>query len=519
MVIARFIAWRTRIVRRMVSRSHHGRGPSVALLIAALLLALSAIVGAWWSSRDTPSIAPGLRGDGLAGSGDAGSGVLPDAADGDAIEAQRTDATAAAIAGARDARPTPWLKDAPTPAAERRSPASVIELRGQLVNEHGRKLDEEQLRAAAAGEFPRVWLTQHQRRFAEFGRTPAGSLRVEFVPPIDRTGFAAEVTIGARRFATSVDPEEPAPFQLRIEFSAIEAASSAATIVIRPAPQTVNANDRFVTLYRGAVRRAATIEDAGRARFATLDAGRWRGVVCIEGALPMEFDLELGERDDRELLVELQPGFRIVGEAAWDGLEVRLPPAVVVAERVEAVGATAIERARLQGAFVALGGDGSFELGPLPAGEWRLQMLRKDGVVAVLHEQVVVLGGREVEHVSWRIAPVRPPTRIVRLLLEWPATQPRDSQSLFVAARGLVATFLGADGAVVGRGMIDPGASAVPQLELPLGATALELVWRDQTGGLLLDSDVGITHVALPRVVQEGKSQDLKVTLATAPRD
>jgi hypothetical protein len=217
---------------------------------------------------------------------------------------------------------------------------------------------------------------------------------------------------------------------------------------------------------------------------------------------------------DRELLIELAPGFRIAGVAAWDGLEAPLPRAIAI------VTSLAGGDASLTGASAQLGGDGSFELGPLPAGEWRLQILRVDKVTDVLHESVVTLGGREVERLDLRIAVRRPATRFVRLLIEWPREQPRDDVGFAAVRRALLATFLGADDVVVGRSLVaDPRSPRQLLLALPEGATVLELAWREFAGALLLDSGVAVTRVPLPRVVQDGKSQDLKVELAAAPRD
>ncbi len=117
------------------------------------------------------------------------------------------------------------------------------------------------------------------------------------------------------------------------------------------------------------------------------------------------------------------------------------------------------------------------------------------------------------------ITPQRPPTRIVRLLLEWPAEAPRAANEQIIVPRLLLATFRGPGDTVVGRGFADPRSRTPPELELPHGAVALELEWRDSVNELLLDSGVAPTRVLLPRVVQEGRTPDLRVALVAAPRD
>ncbi len=393
-----------------------------------------------------------------------------------------------------------------------------VEVTGALADEHARPLDEPTLTAAAAGTIPRVWLVQRGARLAEFTRNPNGDLTASLLAPLDRSEIEAELMLGGRRFATFLESELTTPFTLRVDLSAIAAAGCAATIVVRPNPKPDLDDRAGVLLRQGSARRGVWLDEEGRARFTALDAGRWSGVVRVAGQLPAEFTLELGERDDRDVLVELQPGFRIVGSAAWDGIEAPLPQAIASVARL-AASDVAGHSAALQGGFAPLGGDGSFALGPLPAGRWRLQIVRTDGVVATLHEVVVELGGREVERLDLRIKPVRPPTRIVRLLLEWPAEAPRDVNEQIVIPRTLVATFRASDGAEVGHGFADPLSRTPPELELPIGAVALELEWRDNFTGLLLASGIAPTRVALPRVVQDGKTPDLKVVLSAAPRD
>lgn len=485
------------------------RRSSVVTLAALGAVALLAFALLWQATRGAPKLAPqrGSKEDAEA----AGAGAAEKSAD--EPLATRAEPEGAATGGAAKEGPGETI------AAERQpaefDPLQRVQLRGTLVDEHDRTVDVARLRAAAAGEVPRLWLTKHGRRLDEFNLLGDGTLLGDVILPVrERAGLAAELSLAGRRFATEVSPDFTQPFTLRIDFSALALESSAATIVVRPNPQAVDAAEKFVVLRDGATRRAATIDDAGRARFETLTAGKWRGVTAIDGTTPVEFTLELGVRDDRELLVEIAPGFRIAGVAAWDGLDAPLPRCLAIALPV------AGRDAALQGVSAQLGGDGSFELGPLPAGEWRFQLVRIDKVSDVLHESLVTLGGREVERLDLRIAPRRPPTRFVRLLLEWPRDQPRDDEGFARVRRSMIATFLGQDGAVVGRGLVvDPRLPRMSLLALPEGATVLELAWRDFAGPLLLDSGVAVTRVPLPRVVQDGKSGDLKVELAAAPRD
>lgn len=510
-----------------------GQSSGGARLVAVALLLVLVAVAAWkWSER-TPQIEPPR----VASRGATADDAMRDSAAPATVErtAEQTAATANQ-SGARDPSEAsdPPLAAVPireeTPAAPRRE---HVELRGALVDEHARPLDERALLAAAAGELPRVWLVQRGERLAEFNRNANGSLRTSLLAPPDRSGIEAELSLGGRRFATFLEESLNTPFTLRVDLSALAAEGSAATIVVRP-NLPLDVDDRAaVLLWQGGARRGVYLDEAGRARFTALAAGRWRGVVRVPAQRPVEFTLELGERDDRELLVELQPGFRIVGSAAWDGLDAPLPRAVASVARldagddpatpsdaaIEAVEVDGAATALLQGGFAPLGGDGSFALGPLPAGRWRLQIVRADGVVAVLHEVVVELGGREVERLELRIAPQRPPTRIVRLLLEWPAEAPREANQQIIVPRVLLATFRGPGEAVVGHGFADPRSRTPPELELPQGAVALELEWRDSVNGLLLDSGIAPTRVLLPRVVQEGRTQDLRVELSAAPRD
>jgi len=402
---------------------------------------------------------------------------------------------------------------APSDAARRR-------ISGVLVDEHARPISEESLRAAVVGELPRVWFTQAGRRLAEFALLPDGNLFVDVVPPVDRTELRAEVTLAGRTFATFLDHELREPFSLRVELSALPLDTSAATIVVRPPPATEELSDRYVVLFREAERRATWIDATGLARFPTLREGTWEGIVCVSGEQPIEFEFTLGERDDRDVLVELRPGFRIRGEAAWSDLVAPLPPCVVVATRLDGAEPDPdARRERLQGGVVPLGGDGSFELGPLPAATWRLELLRIDREPQTLHEEVVITGRRDVETVAWRITPPQPPARVVRFLFAWPGELPPEPTGNIVIPRALVVTFFGAGAAVVGRGLLDPAASAPPQLPLPEGATVVELAWRDLADGRLLDSGVAVTRVALPKVVQSGATRDLKVTFAAVPRD
>ena len=485
------------------------RRASVVTLAALCAVALLAFVLLWWAVRDAPKLQP-QRGTKDEAAAEEEHGAAPPL---ETPLATRVDPGGEAATSAATSDPTAAITPERQPSEF--DPLQRVQLRGQLVDEHDRTVDVARLRAAAAGEVPRIWLTKSGQRLDEFNCIADGVLLGDVILPVrERAGLAAELSLGGRRFATGVSPDFTQPFTLRVDFSALALESSAATIVVRPNPQAVDGAEKFVVLRDGATRRAATIDDAGRARFETLTAATWRGVTAIDGMTPVEFTLELGERDDRELLVELSPGFRIAGVAAWDGLEAPLPRANVIATRV------ATGDAALQGAAAQLGGDGSFELGPLPAGEWRLQLVRVEKVSDVLHESVVTLGGREVERLDLRIAPRRPPTRFVRLLLEWPRDQPREDEGFARVRRVMIATFLGQDGVVVGRGLVvDPRLPRMSMLALPEGATVLELAWRDLANSLLLDSGVAVTRVPLPRVVQEGKSQDLKVDLAAAPRD
>jgi hypothetical protein len=399
-------------------------------------------------------------------------------------------------------------------------PTKSLRIEGALVDEHARLIDEEQLFAAVAGEVPRIWLTQAGRRLAEFWRSPGGNLWVDLEMAADRSELRAETRLAGRTFATFLDPELREPFTLRVELSALALDSSAVTVVVRPAPTAEELRDRFVVLFRDAERRASWIDGSGLARFSTLAAGSWEGVVCISGELPVEFAFELGERDDRDVLVELRRGFRIRGEAGWSDLVAPLPPCVVVATRIESQEPVAdARRPRLQGGVAHLGGDGSFVFEALPAGRWRLELLRVDREPQSLHEEVVTTGLRDVETVTWRIVPPKPPARSVRFLFAWPGDHAPEPAGNLVIPRALVATFFGAGATVVGRGLLDPDAKQPPQLPLPEGATVVELAWRDLVDGRLLDSGVPVTRVALPRVVQSGATQHLKVTFAAVPRD
>ncbi|MBL8843823.1 MAG: hypothetical protein JNL90_20040 [Planctomycetes bacterium] len=497
------------------------------LVAAALLLALVAGIAWRWIDSE-PRLDAMKHPDGAAGA--TADDATRDSAAPATVERTAAPANPSGAREPREASDTPIdrapIREEGTVAAPQRE---RIEVTGALVDEHARPLDERALFAAAAGTLPRVWLVQRGERLAEFGRNPDGFLRTSLLAPPDRSGLEAELSLGARRFATFLEESLSTPFTLRVDLSALAVEGSAATIVVRPNPPHDTDDRAGVVLWQGATRRALWLDEAGRARFTALDAGRWRGVVRVAGERPAEFALELAERDDREVLVQLQPGFRIVGSAAWDGIEASLPRAVASVTRIAAAaGATAAavasvgdeaEPPLLDGGFAPLGGDGSFALGPLPAGAWRLQIVRTDGAIAVLHEVVVELGGRDVERLELRIAPQRPPTRIVRLLLEWPAEAPRALNEQIIVPRLLQATFRGPGDTVVGHGFADPRSRTPPELELPQGAVALELEWRDSVDGLLLDSGVAPTRVLLPRVVQEGRTQDLRVELAAAPRD
>lgn len=498
------------------SRSATGIGSRVVLAIVAAMVLAG--VG-WLRFRERPpSLAPTRAGDTEEMGGIAPSLSAP--AEREAFGSGNGSGSSNGSGGGPTERAAGATTPFAPPTVPRNSGAARVRIAGTLVDEHARPIDERRLREATTGEIPRIWFTRSGRRLAEFSLLPHGELFVDVVPPVDRTELRAEVTLAGRTFATFLEPTLDAPFTLRVELSALALDTSAATIVVRPAPQTAEPSDRYVVLFRDTLRRATWIDESGRARFPTLPAGEWCGVVCVDGELPVEFSLALGERDDLELLVLLAPGFRIRGEAAWDGLVAPLPPCVVVAARADAPPADATEpRPRLQGATAQLGGDGSFELGPFPAGRWRLQLLRVDGTPAILHEEVVTTGGREVERVNWQVTPARPPTRLVRLLFAWPGGLPPEPQGNVLIPRALLATFFGAGGAVVGRGLADPGAREPPQLPLPDGATVLELAWRDVADGRLLDSGVAITRIALPRVVQDGASSDLKVEFAEVPRD
>ena len=489
------------------------------LVLPALVLLVAGAAFVLFRQGATPTLAPPASRSRDEAAAPPDGRATPVSADRAATAGESREPSRAGAGAAERARPAAAIAPAPVAPGTTR-----IHIEGALVDEHARPISEERLRTAVTGELPRIWFTHAGRRLAEFSLNPGGGLHLDVVPPVDRTELCAEITLAGRTFATFLAAELGTPFALRVDLSALALDSSAATIVVRPAPATEEMGDRYVVLFREAQRRATWIDQAGLARFPMLHAGTWEGIVCIAGELPVEFAFTLGERDDRDVLVELRPGFRIRGEAAWSDLVAPLPPCVVIATRLDRAEADAdaetdMRRARLQGGVALLGGDGSFELGPLPAGTWRLELQRIDDEPQSLHQEVVTTGGRDVETVAWRITPPQRPARIVRFLLAWPGDLPPEPTGKVVIPRALAVTFFGAGAAVVGRGVLDPIASTTPQLALPDGATVVELKWRDIAGGRLLDSGVAVTRVALPKVVQSGATRDLKVTFAAVPRD
>lgn len=444
------------------------------------------------------------------------------------------------IEGGRDERPVAGGDDAdsaaqPGPEATARPRAHSrlseplqIQLNGLVVDEHDQPLEVERLRERVAGELPRVWLVHRGQRVMEFLWLSEGLLRGALVPPAEPDGLRAELVVAGRRFDVPVELDREARFTLRVDLASLGAESSALTVVVRPNPQAVAPTDKWVVLRRSGTRRAAALDRDGIARFATLAPGVWRGVVVVDGELPAEFTVQLGEREDREQLVELQQGFRITGFVEWDGLEEPLPPGGVLATRARPPFAGPLDDGAIEvlpdpvcGSFARLGGDGSYALGPLTEGEWRLQVVRLDGIGAAtaLAERRVVLGGRDVERVDLLVPVAGPPARTLRLLMTGPGGVPRDVLGNFAIPRMLVASFFGAEGEVLSSTFVDGRPTVAPVVPLPAGAVRLELVWREQAGGLLLDCGLPVTRVALPRVVQEGKTEDLRVELAADPRD
>jgi hypothetical protein len=251
------------------------RRASVVTLAAFGAVALLAFVLLWWAVRDAPRLAPQRGPKDDAESTKEGELALP----ADEPLASRVEPGSEAAKEAAQPKPP----DAVEPERQEFAldPLQRVQLRGLLVDEHDRVVDLARLRAAAAGEVARIWLTKHGQRLDEFNCLGDGTLLGDVILPLrERAGLAAELSLGGRRFATGVGPDFTQPFTLRIDFSALTLESSAATIVVRPNPQQVEAADKFVVLRDGATRRAALIDDAGRARFETLTAGKWRGVTA-----------------------------------------------------------------------------------------------------------------------------------------------------------------------------------------------------------------------------------------------
>jgi hypothetical protein len=396
-----------------------GVGRVVAAVAVALALAITSWIASTTVGDDSPRLEPLARGSSR--EADAAANDLP----GTSPPAASTEGTMPTRAEQGSRAPgsgtssTESAAERPPSAVDRLRRPSRVQVNGQLVDPVGQPLDWDAVREALPGE-PIVVRVRSEAGAAPCILLPGGAMRGVIaatregaLPPV------AQLELAGRVFRAKVDLSTDEPFRLAVDLAGLTEAFACVTIIARPMPETQDPRNGIALLVRGAATKESRLDRDGRARFATLTAGHWLGMVEVDGRAPTPFDVLVEAREQKEVLVELERAFSLQGRVTFvDGTPV--PGAVVTAERTGVplrlgvdpddsrisigVGLAPFDRAQ---AVVDV--DGEYELLALPAGEYALEVHgefhgdARQPVRGRLQATMARLGSRERERVDFAV--------------------------------------------------------------------------------------------------------------------